>query len=70
MNKNVVSPRHLPARWPIMTTVVIGLLLDRCDAPGWVWGVCGAFVFLWFVLVFIVTFWAEEYREPEWNERE
>lgn len=31
----------LPTRLPIGLTAIVYLILDRFDAPGWVWGVVG-----------------------------
>lgn len=37
--RNVIDPRQLPYRPPILAILVYFLLLDRFDAPGWLWGV-------------------------------
>jgi hypothetical protein len=37
--KKVVSYANLPTKLPTVSTVAFGLLLDRLQAPGWVWGI-------------------------------
>jgi hypothetical protein len=45
--RRVVLPRDaFPTRIPIWATLVLGLLLDRIGAPGWVWGVAGSVMLL------------------------
>ena len=40
MNKRrVIAMNQLPMRPPIIPTLVYWLVLDRLEAPGWVWGV-------------------------------
>lgn len=52
MTKNhVIKRSSLPQSSPVMFTAVMWLLLDRLDAPGWVWGSVGLLV----VLVWIVA---------------
>lgn len=46
MKRKVISPKSLPTRLPVTFTMVLGLLLDRYDAPGWVWGATGAIMLL------------------------
>ena len=44
MNKiKVVSPKNLPTHLPLVSIVVTYLLLDKCQAPGWVWGAVATF---------------------------
>jgi hypothetical protein len=44
----VISSKNLPARLPLWTTILMWLVLERLNAPGWVWGVVGTiFVVLW-----------------------
>lgn len=49
--RKVIHVKHLPARLPLFQTLVAWLMLDRFQAPGWVWGVVGTF----FALVWIGT---------------
>jgi hypothetical protein len=34
-----IDVKYLPTRLPVISTAVVYLLLDRHNAPGWVWGV-------------------------------
>ena len=45
----VISRKNFPARLPFYDTIIAGLLLDRLDAAGWVWGMFATF----FILVWI-----------------
>jgi hypothetical protein len=38
----VVKGTQLPTRCPFISTITMGLLLDRLKAPGWAWGVIAA----------------------------
>ena len=38
-NRKVVSSTNLPARLPITFSIVMWLLLDRIQAPGYVYGI-------------------------------
>ena len=38
MKNKVISLRNFPSRIPLTSTVVWALLLDRLDAPQWLWG--------------------------------
>lgn len=49
---NVIDANCLPTRLPYLSTAVAWLLLDRLDAPQWVWGAVGFFyLLLWAVAV-------------------
>ena len=51
MNKiKVVSPKNLPTRLPLVSIVVTYLMLDKCQAPGWV---CGAFAAFWGIMLIV-----------------
>jgi len=39
--RKVINPAQLPARLPVMSTLVLWLTLDQTHAAGWVWGVVG-----------------------------
>lgn len=36
-----INPNNLSPRMPLISTIAWFLLLDRFNAPGWVWGVIG-----------------------------
>lgn len=40
-----LSFANFPSRLPLTGILVIGLLLDRVHAPGWLWGACGTIMF-------------------------
>ena len=46
MTRKVIDRDQLPSHWPVVGTLVWWLVLERLDAPGWVWGSVGAVVFL------------------------
>ncbi len=43
-----IDYKYLPARPPLFQALTVGLLLDRFDAPGWMWGAMGV---LWGALL-------------------
>lgn len=51
----VISVNNLPSKVPVTGTLLWILILDRLDAPGWVWGVFATLmVFLWIVIVTVI----------------
>lgn len=47
-NYYVIKNSNLPARFPLLHTVVWLFLLDYYKAPGWAWGVlCTIYAILW-----------------------
>jgi hypothetical protein len=51
--RKVIITKNLPGRYPLQLTVIVYLVLDKFNADGWVWGVCGAFMFiLWLAAIF------------------
>lgn len=48
--RRVFAVANMPARPPLGATLVLWLLLDRLQPPGWVWGATScAVLFLWLV---------------------
>lgn len=48
----VISYKNMPVRLPVGGTCVLYLMLDRFQAPGWVWGVLGTLLaILWGIVV-------------------
>jgi hypothetical protein len=44
----VISRKQLPTNLPTQFTLLMWLVLDKLDSPGWVWGVVGTLVaILW-----------------------
>lgn len=58
-NKNhrkVFSSLNLPARMPLGASLIMWLLLDRLQPPGWVWGaVTVLLLFLWAMWLYDVN---------------
>jgi len=44
--KKVLKPNNLPTRLPVWSTATSFLLLERFDAPQWLWGALGFFFLL------------------------
>lgn len=54
--RNVISPKNIPASLPYSATIATGLLLDRINAPGWVWGALGTvFAVVWVSVVIDIS---------------
>jgi hypothetical protein len=52
MKRKVINNRNLPARLPLWSTVTTGLVLDRLNAPGWLWGALSVFfVLIWAAVI-------------------
>ncbi len=51
--RKVISGKNLAIRPPILLSVVLWLLLDRLAAPGWLFGVAGTVITVFWIL-FIV----------------
>jgi hypothetical protein len=47
--KRVISYKNRPATLPLWQTLTIFLMMDRFNAPGWLWGVIGTIVVLWWI---------------------
>lgn len=57
--RKALSLKNAPRRLPLWQIAVWGLLLDRFDAPGWLWGAVGLLAVL--VLIYaILDFFAAE----------
>ena len=53
MSRTVLPWAVMPAQLPVQTTALAYLLLDRWSAPGWVWGVVGTVLALFWVLAVV-----------------
>ena len=52
-HRKVISNKNMPPRLPLISSIVVGLLLDRLHAAGWVWGACGAvFLVAWIASIY------------------
>lgn len=57
--RKVLDAKQMPTRLPMIGTLVWYLILDKFDAPGWLWGVMGTlFVLLWIAAV--VGIWTQD----------
>ena len=51
----VISRSCLPIRLPVLSTLVAWLVLDRLNAPDWVWGAIGVcYAILWIAAIAVV----------------
>jgi len=54
-----IARQNIPHNFPVVSTTVAWLLLDRLDASGIVWGIVGTvFAILW-VLVLLDIVWSD-----------
>jgi hypothetical protein len=54
-----ISPRNLAPHLPFVEGAVIYLLLDKLQAPGFVWGAVGVLLILWCLGVAVISFQME-----------
>lgn len=54
--RETISYANLPTHLPVMSTLVGWLVLDRTRAPGWVWGVVGTILGLFWIGSIIALF--------------
>ena len=47
--RNVISRKNLPTSSPVTFVAVLYLLLDKFNAPGWVWGSVGLLMLFIFI---------------------
>ena len=62
MSTPTIHPRCLPVRNPFNFLSICGLLLDKCDAPGWAWGAFGTIAAL-LVAAFFTIHAKEKWRD-------
>ena len=52
----VISYRNMPTGFPLVSTAVAWLLLDRFHAPGWVWAIIGTlFAIFWAICIYLMA---------------
>jgi len=56
----VIKYENLPARKPLLFTAVLYLFLDKFNAPGYVWGICGTLM-----LLFWIGYFAKLYKQEK-----
>jgi hypothetical protein len=55
--RKVISGENLPMRMPLYATLLAWLVLDKVQAPGWLWGAIGlALVLLWIIWIIDVVY--------------
>lgn len=59
MNRKVISFKNLPSRFPVLSTIVFYLLLDKLNSPGWLWGVVGTVMGLVWIGA-IIAIWTQK----------
>lgn len=55
----VLPHKRLPTRLPIWNTATAWLLLDRGQAPGWLWGAVGVLLAIVWFFSFVLIFRSE-----------
>ena len=55
-----ISRSNIPVKLPFFQTITIYLLLDKLDAAGWIWGVVGTIVVLWWILAIVALITSSE----------
>lgn len=53
---HVISPKYLPPRLPWAMGIVLWLLLDRLQPPGYVWGIAWTVYGVWCALAIFAMF--------------
>jgi len=48
-----IARQNIPHNFPVVSTTVAWLLLDRLDASGIVWGIVGTIFAIWWVLTIL-----------------
>lgn len=64
----VISRECLPTRLPIVGTVVWWLLMERVNAPGWLWGALGFGMVLVWIAAFVRIFKEKRTKLPGFGE--
>lgn len=58
--RRALSGKNAQRRLPIFQTIVIALVLDRFNVPGWAWGIFGTLFTIVFIGSLIDFFTAED----------
>ena len=58
--KNVIKRSNLPTNSPIISGLVLYLVLDKWNAPGWIWGAVGLLY-----LIILINWIVETIRQKE-----
>ena len=59
MSNKRIKASNLPMQPPLIGTLVWYLVLDRFDAPGWLWGVMGTLLAVLWIAFFVGLFMNE-----------
>jgi hypothetical protein len=59
-NRKVISPKNLPSRLPIVLTFMLYIILDKFNAPQWLWGGLGSIIVALWILIIIARYHEEE----------
>lgn len=56
----VIHTKNLPFKMPLGSSIILGLLLDRLQAPDLAWGIAITVTAIYWIL-WIVSVWTREY---------
>jgi hypothetical protein len=60
MSRRALATKNAPRKIPLVFWAVVGLVMDRFNAPGWAWGVVGTCAVVGIVLCITDFFLSEE----------
>lgn len=71
MEKRIVlANKHRRHELPFVGTVVWWLVLDRFNAPGWLYGVVFTLAAVVWIVLIVAIFWYDyEERSPVWEQK-
>lgn len=68
--KRIVLPlSHIPAKPPLLASIVYYMALDFYQAPGWAWGVVGTLMAVIWIVWLIVALQQEERALPGYGDK-
>tara|TARA_R100001530_G_scaffold1886_1_gene3254 strand:- start:27358 stop:27558 length:201 start_codon:yes stop_codon:yes gene_type:complete len=61
--KKVINQKNKRIPVPVIGTMTLSLFLDKFNAPGWLWGALGVFIFFYWCIAIHDIFNCEELEE-------
>lgn len=58
--RTVISAKQMPTHYPFISTAVVWFVLDRFKTPGWVWGIVGTLVVIYWSIIIYALFTEEQ----------